>query len=46
MNYKQTIERFLQIMRDYPEGSRKYELAKHAFAAYVAKANKEALGGK
>jgi hypothetical protein len=46
MNYKQTIERFIQIMRDYPAGSRKHELAKYAFAEYVRKANELATGGR
>lgn len=44
MNYKTQIERFRQIMNDYPEGSRKYELAKQAFIAYVAAQNKLAMG--
>lgn len=46
MNYKEAIQRFIQIMRDYPVGSRKHELAKEAFAAYVSQANKLALGGR
>jgi len=44
MNYKIQIERLLQIMRDYPEGSVKHKLAKEAFAKYIAEANKLAMG--
>ncbi len=46
MNYKQIIERLRRVMQDYPVGSRKHELAKEAFAAYVAALNKKVVGGK
>lgn len=44
MNYKTQIERFRQIMNDYPVGGRKHELAKQALANYVAAQNKLAMG--
>lgn len=46
MNYKEQIERFQQLMRDYPAGSKRHELAKEAFAEYVHQANKQAMNNR